>query len=193
LIADFLETDCTDILMVDSDISWGPGSFVRIVDHAQDFVCGVYRMRKDEEFYPLAWPAKKEMWVDPKTGYPLINVDRCPVGFARLTRSCVEKMVDSLDGEHYVDAYPIDGEEGKESLRKIPWLFEFLRFRNPGNGAQNVRFEEGYALCRRWQSLGGTVWIDPAIPLGHTGLKTFDGDIAGQIASEVLSARHLAA
>jgi hypothetical protein len=192
LIADFLESDCTDLLMVDADISWGPTAFTRIVAHGQDFVCGVYRMRKDEEFYPICWAEKKEMWIDPETGYPLVNVDRCPVGFARLTRSCVEKMVDSLGDDFYVDAYPIDGEEGNHNPRKIPWLFDFVRVRFPGQQA-NIRFEEGFGLCRRWQHIGGTVWIDPAINLGHTGLKTFDGNIGDMMAAEVLQNRQFAA
>jgi len=192
LVADFLTTDCTDILMVDADITWGEEAFTRIVNHAQDFVCGVYRLKKDEEFYPICWPQKKEMWIDPATNYPLVAVDRCPVGFARLTRSCVEKMVDDLGADFYVDAYPINGEENNPSTRRIPWLFDFVRVKLPGQ-TNYIRFEEGFGLCRRWQKLGGTVWIDPAINLGHVGLKSFDGDIGGVMAAEVLSNRQFAA
>ena len=36
---------------------------------------------------------------------------------------------------------------------------------------------EDYAFCRRWQQLGGSIWVDISTPLCHVGNASFDGDI----------------
>ena len=36
---------------------------------------------------------------------------------------------------------------------------------------------EDYAFCRRWQKIGGEVWLDPLVELDHVGHFTFNGDI----------------
>lgn len=47
LLSEFLATDCTDLFFVDSDISWGAGTFGRMVTHPVDFVCGCYRSKSE--------------------------------------------------------------------------------------------------------------------------------------------------
>ncbi len=72
IIGRFLDTDCTDLVLVDSDISWAPGTLTRLVTHKKDFVAGAYKGKTDEkEMYFILWPEKKEMWTDPETGNPI--------------------------------------------------------------------------------------------------------------------------
>ena len=40
-----------------------------------------------------------------------------------------------------------------------------------------IKFGEDYSFCRRWRDIGGKVWLDPEIKLGHIGFKTFVGTI----------------
>lgn len=165
IIANFLDTDCTDLVLIDSDISWGPGMLPRLIKHDKDFVTGAYRGKTDEkDVYFLLWPEKKEMWIDPATEFPLLKVDGSTIGFCRIRRSAVEKMVESLNGRYFMDPL-LDGE-------KIPWLIDFEYM----NGR---RLEEGYSLCKRWRDLGGEVWVDPVINLGHMGPKIFDSNLMG--------------
>jgi hypothetical protein len=163
IIGKFLESDCTDLMLIDSDISWPIGAISTLVECEKDFVAASYRGRTDDkDIYFVLWPDKKEMWTSPRTGTPLLKVDGVTIGFCRLTRACVEKMVDSLNGDFTFD--PLCPDE------KIPWLIDFER----GNG---VRYEEGYSLCRKWRNLGGDVWVDPMINLGHMGPKVFEGNL----------------
>jgi hypothetical protein len=37
---------------------------------------------------------------------------------------------------------------------------------------------EDYAFCRRWQELGGEVWLDPIVKLDHIGHYTFNGNVS---------------
>lgn len=165
IIGYFLQTDCTDLVLIDSDISWGPGTLQRLINHDKDFVAGAYRGKTDEkDIYFLLWPEKKEMWIDPATEFPLLKVDGAPIGFCRLRRPCVEKLVASLNGKHYVD--PLVPDED------IPWLIDFSQ-------RDGKRLEEGLSLCRQWRDLGGDVWVDPVIKLGHMGPRIFDSDLMG--------------
>jgi hypothetical protein len=39
-----------------------------------------------------------------------------------------------------------------------------------------VLISEDYVICKKWQSLGYKVWIDPTITINHVGIKKFKGD-----------------
>jgi len=39
---------------------------------------------------------------------------------------------------------------------------------------------EDYTFCRRYQELGGTIWLDPTINLDHQGAYLFKGNIGNQ-------------
>lgn len=40
-----------------------------------------------------------------------------------------------------------------------------------------IKYGEDYSFCRRWRDIGGRVWIDPEIRMGHCGYKTFVGSV----------------
>ena len=56
----------------------------------------------------------------------------------------------------------------------------YLLFDMPidGNG---MLLSEDFAFCRRWQRIGGKVWMLPDIELGHTGPHEFAGKISDSI------------
>ena len=37
---------------------------------------------------------------------------------------------------------------------------------------------EDYTFCRRWQKIGGEIWLDPNTKLNHVGSYTFEGDVS---------------
>lgn len=165
IVGHFLKSDCTDLLLVDSDVSWSPGTLTRMMSHKKDFVAGAYRGRTDDrDMYFILWPQQKEMWTDPDTGYPLLKVDGSAIGFCRLTRAAVEKMVAATGGKLFSDPLIPDEE--------FPWLIDFSFF-------DGIRYEEGYSLCRKWREIGGDVWVDPIINLGHMGPKVFESNLIG--------------
>ena len=49
ILGKFLKSDCTDLILIDSDISWPPGAIMRMMSHKADFVCGAYRGKTDEK------------------------------------------------------------------------------------------------------------------------------------------------
>jgi hypothetical protein len=164
LLARFLGSDATDLIFIDHDVQWESGALVKLVDHPVDFVGAVYPQRLDPINFTVRWlDYKPELWADPETG--LLEVDGFPGGCMRLTRACAEKMVENYCNLAFYCA---------KSPNETAWhLFQKMRL------PENPRYiiSEDYSFCRRWRDIGGQVWIDPEVTMGHTGAKTFVGNI----------------
>src|SRR5215470_5359285 len=44
-LANFMKTDCTDLIFIDSDVSWDVKSFMRLICHPVDVVGATYRKK----------------------------------------------------------------------------------------------------------------------------------------------------
>lgn len=160
IVAKFLESDATDLVFVDSDVCWEAGALVKLVDSPVDFVAGIYPQRRDPINYCVQWLPKEHLIADPDT--KLLEVAGVPAGFMRLSRAMLEKMV-----AHYSDTAFHCEQAPNQTAHALfdPWR------------VGRIKFGEDYSFCRRWREIGGQVWIDPEIRLGHVGYKTFTGSI----------------
>ena len=178
-LANFLDSDCTDLIFVDDDVQWEPGAMYRLLSHDADIVAGIYPKRSD----PLGFNCRyrqdrKELQaVDPTTGLPiteegtgLIEVEGVPMGFTRITRRCLEKMIVK---------YPQSRFYNPNSPNGYAWAL----FDNLHEG--DVYFGEDYSFCRRWFKMGEKVWVDPNIGMGHVGYKMFWGKFGDWLKSRV--------
>ena len=161
IVADFLASDGTDLVFVDSDVSWEKGALLRLVDHPVDVVAGVYPVRRDPLHFTVQFDTSKpEVWSDANG---LIEVHGVPAGFLRLTRACLEKMRDAYaDTAFFCERAP----------NQTAWAL-FADYRLPSNPL--FKMGEDYAFCARWRDIGGKVFLDPEMTFGHTGYKTFFG------------------
>jgi len=164
IIANFLnDPTATDLVFVDSDVIWEAGALTRLVYHPVDFVAGIYPHRADPLSFPVKWLDKPELRGDPETG--LLEVAGVPAGFMRLSRVMLESMIASYPELEF----PLVGDVPKA------WaLFEHMR---EGKGYLG----EDYSFCRRWRDIGGKIWIDPEIHMGHVGYKTFGGHLGNYL------------
>src|SRR5438067_9035209 len=90
LARDFLASDADRLVFVDEDVSWEPGSLIKIATKPADLCGGAYRFKQDEEGYPVQWLPKPELWADPETG--LLEVLSLPAGFLAVSRNVFETM-----------------------------------------------------------------------------------------------------
>lgn len=159
IVAKFLESDATDLVFVDSDVLWEAGALVRLVDHPVDFVAGIYPQRRDPIDYCVQWDLSKDE-LHAEAG--LLEVHGVPAGFMRLTRAMLEKMV---------MLYPDTQFHCEQAPNNTAYaLFDPYRI-------GKMKLGEDYAFCRRWRDIGGKVWVDPEIKMGHVGFKTFGGHL----------------
>lgn len=153
-VADFLTTDCTDLVMIDDDLWWEDGAVLRLLSHDCDVVGGVYPKRET----PMTFPVKRlpdERIAE--TG--LLKVRMLPGGFMRFTRSCLERMY-----AHYADlAYEDEAIPGKRNCA----LFLPALLAKP-NG-DNELWGEDFMFCRRWTDIGGDVFADTLLAFRHIG------------------------
>lgn len=162
IVAQFLATDCDTLVFIDSDVSWEAGALLKLLDYPVDMVAGIYPQRRDPINYCVKWLDKPDLIAI----NGLIEVGGVPAGFMKLSRVQLEKMVEQYpDSEFYVGTAP----------DKRAWaLFADYRIGKHKMG-------EDYAFCKRWTEMGGKVWIDPEIKMGHCGYKTFEGHLGNYL------------
>lgn len=157
MVSRFLAGQGTDLVLVDNDVSWQAGALLRLVDYPVDLVAGVYPRRSDPLDFPVRYiESRSEVWADSATG--LIEVAGAPAGFMCCSRVMLERMV---------AAYPHLAYERRGG--KVLGLFDPYK-------VGSRKLSEDYSFCQRWRDIGGSVWVDPNIKMGHVGLQTFAGN-----------------
>lgn len=157
----FLALEDSDALVfVDHDVHWEAGALLRLVDYPVDVVAGVYPYRKDPIEFPVRYADTEELWADPETG--LLEVAGVPGGFLKISRECLAEMV-----AHYSD---LEFVTDKVPGGKAVGLFEPYRI-------GKKKLSEDYSFCQRWRDMGGKVWIEPLLNMGHVGNKSFKGNL----------------
>lgn len=166
IVAKFLaQKDATHLVMVDSDVCWEPDGLARLVNHGVDFVAGAYPKRLGEGLsFHMRLFDQKQFTLDPVTG--LLEVEAMPAGFMCLTRSMLERMV---------AAYP-DSKFSFEEVKPdgVAWDLFDAYWETDETGLRH-KYGEDYSFCRRWRDIGGKVWLDPSIGMGHMGTKMWQG------------------
>lgn len=157
LIADFLESDATDMVFIDSDIGWKAEDLLKLVSHPVPCVAAVYRKKAPHVVFTLDLENATSITMDPTT--KLLNVRGVGAGFLRLRRDCVETMIAT---------YPELKITEKGRTEYALFDTELVDGRMVG---------EDYTFCRRWRAAGGTVWVDPTISLSHYGMTGFTGSL----------------
>lgn len=187
LLADFLDSDCTHMLFVDSDISFEPESVVRMLQANLSIVGGIYpkkTIRWESAFSHARSPqGKPETLAESTLSYVVspvqegrkgkmvrdcIEVHEVGTGFMLLQRRVVEAMVRRYKKLSYGDDFH------ETRGRRIPCLFDYRTV--------NDRYlSEDYFFCALWRNMGGKVWASVTCPLTHAGTYQFQGDFGKRI------------
>lgn len=155
-------TDCTDLVFIDDDVSWEPGTLLKLISHPADLVAGLYRHKRDPESYPfnLLDPDLGKLQQDRNTG--LILVADVPFGFTRISRACAEKMWEAAKDK------PFRHQSAPDLDCRLVFDVEYR---------DGQYFGEDYYFCRNWREIGGQVWVDPSLVLTHHGFKDYKGNV----------------
>jgi len=156
LVAHFLASDCSDLVFIDSDLSWSADDLLRLVSFDAPLVAGVYQ-RKSRTKIDFAVKFGPAIGMDAQG---LVAVERAGTGFMRLRRDCVDKMVAAHPALRL--ANPQDPAD-----RNFFALFDTSIVDGQFVG-------EDFTFCDRWRALGGQVLVDPAMNFGHHGAATYD-------------------
>src|SRR5689334_6511480 len=79
VVRNFLESDCTDLMFLDADVSWEPSGLVQICQRDVDLVGGIYPYRRESQNMPVRMLDTR---FPDETG--LLEVEGLPTGFMKI-------------------------------------------------------------------------------------------------------------
>lgn len=190
LVANFLRTDATHLMFIDADVGFCPTDVVHILSlcgEDRPIVGGAYS-KKSINWARVATAAKQGL-EDPEAlraaavdacinlppgttqldiGEPAEVVD-LPTGFMMIHRSVFEKMAAAYPQILYKDDHTTDDSYGKDVHAFFDCYID----------EKSQRYlSEDYGFVRRWQALGGKVYLCPWIRTQHYGSYAFSFDLA---------------
>jgi hypothetical protein len=162
LAAWFLASDFTDLLYVDADMSWEPNGVARLLASDKEVIGAVGRRKTEEtQWCARLFPSSNHEINQDAMG--AVEVHSIGTGFLKVAREALDRIV-AARPDLKIDL-PGLPEEPRSRYHR------FFRFGEDDGG-------EDYQFCELWRSVGGKVWADPEIELGHCGETEFKGKFA---------------
>lgn len=150
-----IEGEFDDLFFIDSDVEWEPEWFFRMIERPEPIVGAALVKKSDEqEGYTIQLLDTDLKWSSDKK---LIEVNGLGTGFMKISRFALEKLWEMSE--------PYKTDEGDPQRMVCDLVVK-----------DGVLISEDYIICKKWQSLGYKVWIDPTITINHIGIKKFKGD-----------------
>ena len=183
----------THLMFIDADINFDCLDILHMLQHDKDIIVGAYP-KKDLAYDKMLYAAKKDdMTIDEfpshgsnyalnydfiydennrpriQTQDGLIKLKDAATGFMLIKREVFERMIQHYPELYFHNDLNLDPEHEK-------WTYLFFDVMHEQETKRYL--SEDYAFCRRWQAMGGEVWLDPLVKLDHIGHFTFNGNIS---------------
>lgn len=149
----FLETECTHLFFIDSDLKWESRAFLSLLAAGKPVCAGAYRKRQEPEEYPLRWVADENGHITMNGDW--IMCDRVATGFLCIERSVLEEMVKT--------AKIIRGQvhNGKKEEDNPRLFYTYLQDDGKFVG-------EDFAWCKDYcDQTGDQIWVWPDFDFVH--------------------------
>ena len=195
LVAYFLASDYTHLLFIDAEIEFQTEDVLKLYAHKKDVVVGAYpkkgvawdRIRanlldtanKDKQMsdrdiaafgsdYAINFKFvdKDTKTIGVENG--LVKLHDAGTGFMMISREAILKMIKAFPELKYNNDVNINNADLKDHF--------YALFDTMIDPVDRRYLSEDYTFCRRWQELGGDIWLDPSISLNHYGHFCFQGN-----------------
>jgi hypothetical protein len=196
LVALFLsQPQWTHLMWIDADIGFSPEALYRLLLSDHDIAAGIYPLKREDwpvegvpagtteqDFRQLytRYTANSGQASDPHVGLEVdtdgfMAVREAPTGFMLIKRHVFERMR---------EAYP-DLAYNPDMIGSID-PSHYFRFFDVSVDPESLRYlSEDYTFCRRWESLGGRIFVDANSNLAHQGGKIYRGDFGASLKRDV--------
>ena len=158
LVANFLESDCTDLLFVDADVVIDAESVLRLLalSTKKDITAGMYTRRaEDRKFFLDIYTNKNNELELDENG--MLRVNNVATGFMMIGRHVLEGMRNRHPDWMYLNDF---------YNRQECALFDFSL-------KEGQYIGEDYTFCARARADGYTIFVDPEITLPHVGSQEY--------------------
>jgi hypothetical protein len=195
LLAYFLASDYTHLLFIDADIEFNVEDVLKLYVHDKDVIVGAYPKKG------VAWDRIRSNILDPNNkektltdreiaaygsdyaiNFKFVNKEQRTIavengiiklhdagtGFMMIKREAILKMIKAYPEFKYNNDVNIQNDSLKEHF--------YALFDTMIDPIDRRYLSEDYTFCRRWQEIGGDIWLDPSISLNHYGHFCFQGN-----------------
>jgi len=167
IVKDFMASECTDLMFIDSDITFDPQDIFRLMawntDPKKGIVGGIPVARKKGQIYISTLDQDEEGGIY-MNAYGLVKAKRIATAFMLIRRDVIQTLIDNHPEWRYHDDRVENGHPDK-------FCYSVFDFQSKPDGYVG----EDYTFCDRAREHGYEVWIDPTIKLGHLGMTEFTG------------------
>lgn len=193
LVAYFLQSNFTRLMFIDADIEYQVEDVIKLIAHNKDIAVGAYpkkgvnwqRIRESvrQTEAPLEDRQIASFGSDYAINFKFLNREQKQIaienglirlhdgatGFMMIKREVIDKMI---------EAYPeLKYNNDLNTPKELdPHFYAF--FDTMIDPKDKRYLSEDYTFSRRWQDLGGEIWLDPSISLNHYGSFNFQGNPA---------------
>lgn len=166
----FMNSDATDIIMIDSDESWNPQHLVRLLLHEEDIVCGVYlQCSVAQRKYPVVLKTADDgshlgkMLPD---GNCLLEAKRVPGGFLKISKRALQAWADKNPDEWF-------------------WLEDRKTYKFFVNEFRDhIFYGMDFCFSDKMRDAGFQLWVDPICDVRHWGVMEFYGTLDSYLRTE---------
>ena len=171
----------THLMFVDADIEWQASSVLKLASLDKDIIGGTYPKKtinwQKVQLQAMEDAAKAQgqfihtagadfvINAIPGQKGEIVEVEDIGTGFLMIKREVIQKMFDEYPLKKYKNTIGLEPKYNDLCYA----LFDTMLV----NGHY---LSEDYGFCRLWKRLGGSIYLDKSIILGHYGTYMFKGD-----------------
>ena len=196
LVDEFLRSDCTHLLFLDSDIHYNPQDVVALLALDKDVIGGPYP-KKSINWNNIAHAARNHPDLDPReletlVGEYVFNVVKgtsqfsvteplevleIGTGFMLVKREVFDKMAVEYPNIRYKPDHV--GQAHFDGSRYIHAYFDtVIDTKDYITGGGSERYlSEDYMFCQMWRKMGGDIFLCPWMKTQHIGTYAFSGNM----------------
>ena len=169
-VSEFLKTDSTKLMFIDSDIGFEPENIWRLLRKKEDFVLAPYVLKNflgdERKDFIVHYEDPENIKVD-SDGFTEINAG--PAGFMMLDRSVFEKLHKAYPEKKVVMRHVIQGKATEDP--EYYTYFDCNSIKGQAGSGEDISF------CHLWKSIGGKIFCDAEAKLTHCGTRQFSGSL----------------
>jgi predicted metal-binding protein len=192
-VSAFLESKCTHMLFVDSDIYFRADSILKMLKKDKELMSIPYPLKtmmwdklykkwndgevkgpEDIHRYLNTYPMKVENPEDIKLDNGVMEVTHSPTGCMLIKRSVFDKMIKAYPDKGIVQKTVINGE-----YIDRPHMWNF--FDTLHDSETKIFLGEDFSFCKLWRDIGGKCYVYINDPIIHVGEHQYEGCFADEL------------
>jgi len=196
LTDEFLRSDCTHMLFIDSDIHFNPQDVLALMALDKDVIGGPYP-KKSVNWGNIAYAARKHTELEPRelenlVGEYVFNVVKgtqqfsvteplqvleIGTGFMMIKRNVFERLEKAYPQLRYKPDHI--GQAHFDGTRYIHAYFDTIidTVDSATGGGSDRYLSEDYMFCQLWRKIGGEIYLCPWMKTQHIGTYAFTGNM----------------